>query len=468
MKLRHAGLGLLAIIVVGAVGFTAYAWESEIAPVESASREGFEPALVKQGADLAAVGNCVVCHTAPGGKPFAGGLPLPTPFGTIYATNITPDPETGIGRWSEAAFTRSMREGVDREGRHLYPAFPYDHFTRVSDADNRALYAYLMTREPVIAEPPPNELPFPLNVRLVLAGWKLLFFREGTFEADPAEDDVWNRGAYLAEGLGHCSACHSPRNLLGAEKRGDDHLAGGESEGWTAYALNGASPAPIPWDVDSLTHYLHKGWEARHGVARGPMAPVNANLGTLPEAESRAIATYIVSLMGEPSPERRQRAEALTAEATTHSPGAVVPSAGSQSVPVAHDPSDRGAAIYAAACSTCHDAGRPLPYGGLRLDHSTAISGPTPANPINVVLNGIPAPEGERGPIMPGYAGALDDGQIADLLAYMRRTYSDKPPWDDPADLIAEARARGAENGQRSLDTGSAAPANPSKREPTW
>ncbi|MBB3950784.1 cytochrome c [Aureimonas jatrophae] len=468
MKLRHLAIGLLVLVLVGAGGFLALAWRSEIAPVERAEAASFAPELVQRGADLAAVGNCVVCHTAPGGKPFAGGLGLPTPFGTIYATNITPDAETGIGRWSEAAFSRSMREGVDREGRHLYPAFPYDHFTLVTDDDNRALYAYLMTREPVSAEAPANELPFPLNVRMVLAGWKLLFFREGPFQPDPAKDGTWNRGAYLAEGLGHCGACHTPRNVFGAERKGDAHWAGGEAEGWTAYALNEASPAPIPWDVDSLTHYLHKGWEARHGVARGPMAPVNTNLGTLPEEESRAIATYVASRMGEPSPERAARAQRLLAEEEAHAPGTLAPSAGSQAPPAVHDAADRGAVLYAGACSTCHDAGRPLPYGGLRLDHSTAISGPTPANPIHVILNGIPAPEGERGPIMPGYAGALDDGQIADLLAYMRRTFSDRPAWDDPAELIAKSRARGAEGGQRSLPTASDAPANPSKREPTW
>ncbi|WP_182086485.1 cytochrome c [Aureimonas sp. ME7] len=467
MKLRTFGLGLLVLAACGAGGFIAYAWEPEIAAAENPTFD-FAPDIVKAGADLAAVGNCVVCHTALGGKPFAGGLALPTPFGTIYSTNITPDAETGIGRWNEEAFARSMREGVDREGRHLYPAFPYDHFTRVTDEDNRALYAYLMTREAVSAEPPENELPFPLNVRMVLAGWKLLFFREGAYEPDPAKDEVWNRGAYLAEGLGHCGACHTPRNVLGAEKGGEAHFGGGEAEGWTAYALNGASPAPIPWDVDALTHYLHEGWEARHGVARGPMAPVNSNLGTLPEAESRAIATYVVSRMGEPSPEKRARAEALGAEAATHPPGARPQSGGSQSVPAAHDPAERGAAIYAAACSTCHDAGRPLPYGGLRLDHSTALYGPTPANPIHVILQGLPAPEGERGPIMPGFAGSLDDGQIADLLAYMRKTFSDQPPWEDPSELIRDARADGSEGGQRSLGTGSDAPANPSKRETSW
>ncbi len=467
MRIARFLIIVVAMGLVGLGGFVAYAWESEIDPIDPPQRTAFDPALVKHGADLAAVGNCNVCHTAPGGKVFAGGLALPTPFGTIYATNITPDPETGIGRWSEEAFVRSMREGVDREGNHLYPAFPYDHFTRVTDEDNRALYAYLMTREPVRAETPANELPFPIDQRMVLAGWKLLFFDEGVYEADTAQSQTWNRGAYLAEGLGHCGACHSPRNALGAV-RTDAHYAGGESEGWTAYALNADSPAPIPWDVDALTHYLHTGWETRHGVARGPMAPVTQNLGVLPDTEARAIATYVASVMREPTPEKRQRAEALLAAETAHPPGVQVQSAGSQTAPVLPADAQRGAAIYAAACSSCHDAGRPLPYGGLRLDHSTAMYGPTPANPINVILNGLPAPEGERGPIMPGFAGSLDDGQIVDLLAYLRSTFSDRPPWEDPGPLVARLREAGVEAGVYALDSGSAAPANPSKQETTW
>jgi mono/diheme cytochrome c family protein len=270
-------LGAIGIVLVLVLVGVAYAWRSQIAPIDPPAAGSFDASLVDRGAALAAIGNCNVCHTNGGGEMFAGGLALPTPFGTIYSTNITPDPDTGIGRWSEAAFARAMREGVDREGHHLYPAFPYDHFTKVTDEDNRALYAYLMTRKPVRAETPPNELPFPINVRMVLAGWKLLFFKPGVYENDPAQSPEWNRGAYLAEGLGHCGACHTPRNLMGAEKKGDAY-AGGEAEGWNAYALNSASPAPAAWTVDSLTHYLSTGYEAQHGVARGPMAPVTANM----------------------------------------------------------------------------------------------------------------------------------------------------------------------------------------------
>lgn len=205
MRIRKILAIAITLLVIAAAAFAAIAWRSEIEPVKTA--QDFDPALVKRGAELAAVGNCIACHTVPGAQAFAGGLALPTPFGTIYSTNITPDAETGIGAWSEAAFARAMREGVDRRGHHLYPAFPYDHFTRVTDEDNRALYAFLMTRAPVKATPPPNELAFPLGFRPVLALWKLLFLDKGPLELDPQQSEEWNRGAYLAEGLGHCGAC---------------------------------------------------------------------------------------------------------------------------------------------------------------------------------------------------------------------------------------------------------------------
>src|SRR5688500_2049759 len=223
---------IAAIVVVAGLvlfGLAAFAWRSEIPAEEVAEATQFDPALIEKGAQLAAVGNCIACHTVPGSKAFAGGLAVPTPFGTIYSTNITPDPETGIGRWSETAFIRAMREGVDREGNHLYPAFPYDHYTRVTDEDNSALYAYLMTREPVAATSPENELRFPLGFLPLLAGWKLLFFEEGVFQPNPEQSEEWNRGAYLAEGLGHCGSCHTPRNRLGALDE-DRHYAGGEAE----------------------------------------------------------------------------------------------------------------------------------------------------------------------------------------------------------------------------------------------
>ena len=213
--------GVLAVLLVGgAVAAFAIAWRPAMAAIDPPAKQSFDPALVKRGRELAALGNCNSCHTVRGAKNFAGGLPVPTPFGTVFSSNITPDPETGIGRWSEEAFRRAMRSGVDRDGRHLYPTFPYDHFTNVSDDDDRALYAFLMTREPVRAPARQNQLSFPFNQRPVIAGWKLLFLRPGAYRPDTTKSAEWNRGAYLVEGLAHCGACHTPRNALGAERVG--------------------------------------------------------------------------------------------------------------------------------------------------------------------------------------------------------------------------------------------------------
>ena len=240
-------------------------------------------------------------------------LPVPTPFGTIYSSNITPDAETGIGRWSEAAFRRAMRSGVDRDGQHLYPTFPYDHFTNVSDEDDRALYAYLMTRQPVRAPARENQLSFPLDQRVVIAGWKLLFLRRGTYQPDSTKSAEWNRGAYLVEGLAHCGACHTPRNALGAE-RASAPFAGGDVDNWHAYAINAQSPAPVPWDADALFAYLRDGWHPDHGVARGPMAEVVSNLSSVPDSDVRAIATYMAGVFGAPTPDRKRRGEEVLAQ----------------------------------------------------------------------------------------------------------------------------------------------------------
>src|SRR5439155_20849034 len=188
-------------------------------PAKSFPRE-----QIAKGEELAHIGNCLSCHTAEGGKPYAGGTPLKTPFGTIYGTNITPDPETGVGRWSPEAFSRAMREGVDREGRHLFPAFPYDHFTKLTDEDIAALYAFVMTREPVRQENRRHSVPLP---RASVGIWKSRYFERGVFKPDPSRSAEWNRGAYLVEGLGHCGACHTPRNKLGAEVK-DHAFTGGE------------------------------------------------------------------------------------------------------------------------------------------------------------------------------------------------------------------------------------------------
>ena len=441
---------VVALLIGGAVAAFAIIWRPAIAAIDPPAPQSFDTALVKRGRDLAAIGNCNDCHTVRGGKDFAGGLPVPTPFGTIFSSNITPDAETGIGQWPEAAFRRAMRSGVDLNGQHLYPTFPYDHFTNVSDEDDRALYAYLMTRQPVRAPARENQLPFPLDQRFVIAGWKLLFLRHGTYQPDATKSAEWNRGAYLVEGLAHCGACHTPRNVLGAERKAAP-FAGGEADNWYAYPINSQSPAPIPWDADALFAYLRYGWHPDHGVARGPMALVVSNLSEVADSDVRAIATYMAGVFGPPPPDRKRRADEVLAQAKSP------PAQGSRT-------NAAGSSIYAAACAPCHETGRPLPYGGVNLALSTAISSPDPRNAANLVLSGVRPVEGQPSPIMPGFAGSMSDGQIAALLNYLRARFSNQPAWDGVEKTIADARRTQTVFLQTSPDPYNV-PADPAQRD---
>jgi mono/diheme cytochrome c family protein len=413
---RRFAIGLAALVALAAGGAFALAWRPAIPPA-AAPPAGFASAAIVRGAAVAALGDCVVCHTAQGGQPFAGGRPLPTPFGTIYATNITPDPETGIGRWTEAAFRRAMRDGIARDGTHLYPALPYTHFTRATDADLADLYAFIMSRAAVRAESPPNRLPFPLNIRAILAGWNLMFLRPGPWQPDPARDADWNRGAYLVEAVGHCGACHTPRNVLGAE-RGNAALAGGDAEGWLAPALDAASPAQRPWTMPELTAYLRDGIAAQHGVAGGPMGPVTQHLAQLPAADIRAIAAYLLSRM--PSDEH-----------TVAPPSSVADNA-----------------VFAGACGACHAADAPMMRDGApSLALSSAVNAPTSLNVVETILHGIPMREGVRGPFMPAFAASLTDAQVAALATYVRARFSDKPAWTDVDEQVRHARQEAMQEG---------------------
>jgi mono/diheme cytochrome c family protein len=426
--------GLCSLLLIGAVSIAMAGCAASIGPVPAPSRSSFDRTEIVKGSELAAIGNCMLCHTAPGGKAFAGGRAIPTPFGTIFSTNITPDPETGIGHWSEYAFRRAMHEGIDRSGDHLFPAFPYDHFTKVADDDVAAIYAFLMTREPVSANAPPNTVPVP---RSLLAAWNAMYLHEGPLQPDPLRSAVWNRGAYLVEGLGHCGSCHTPRNGLGAEKRGQE-LAGGDEEGWYSPALNAQSEAPIPWTQDSLVAYLGNGADESHGVAVGPMAPIVHGLSQVPEADLQAIATYLASVQSNPSPERRQQAGALIASAAE----AAANAGGNGPVASPASISESGADIYRGACGTCHANGwrKPSP-GMIPLAFSTALHTPDPRNLLHIILEGIHPTEGEAGPLMPDFAGALTNAQIGTLAAYLRSHFTTRPAWTDIDKRLTEIRA---------------------------
>jgi nicotinate dehydrogenase subunit B len=343
----------------------------------------------------------------------------------ITSTNISPDAETGIGAWSYPAFERAMREGIHRDGRHLYPAFPYTHFAKATDADLQALYAFLMAQAPARSEIPKNQLAFPFNLRPLLAGWNALFHQGSVFEPDPAKSEIWNRGAYLVEGLGHCGACHSPRNALGAEQQ-HAYLAGGFAEGWEAPPLTSLSQAPIPWSEDELYAYLRSGESRFHGVAAGPMAPVVKELAALPDQDIRAMAVYLASFNETAIDSQAQAALARKLEAGTR-------------VTVA---SSAGAWLYLGACAVCHEVGGPPLFGSrpsLALNsnlHSTA-----PDNLIQVILRGVAQPVSSDLGYMPAFKDSMSDHQVAELVTYLRQQFApDKPAWTDVHAAVGRVR----------------------------
>lgn len=430
-RARRVVMWVVAMLVVGVCGFTAFAWRPALSEVSTPDPSSFSPALVQQGARLAAVGFCASCHTVTGGKPFAGGYAMKTGFGTIYSTNISPDRETGIGSWSEEAFLRAMREGVARDGSHLFPAFPYDHFTRLSDADIQALYAFVMSQPPVHAENHPNEMPFPLGVRPLQAGWKLLFFHPQRFEPQADQSPMWNRGAYLAEGLSHCSACHTPRGPLG-EELSNRLYQGASVDGWFAPALTAANPAPVPWTSAELHDYLMTGVSRYHGSAAGPMAPVTQGLGTLGREDQQALVTYVESI---------GNGDARAAHATPATPVSSALAADAQD----HNRIDSaGGRLFVSACASCHynrapDVNPDRPELGL----NSAVFLDDPSNLIRVILYGINAKDGAAGIVMPGFARGLTDEDVATIAGYLRSTRTTKAPWPDLGKQVAAIRAAG-------------------------
>jgi nicotinate dehydrogenase subunit B len=411
---------------LGSLGVATLPIRGAIAPVARPDPATWSAATLERGRALAGLGGCIHCHTATDGETLAGGRAIATPFGAIYATNMTPDEATGIGTWSYAAFERAMREGVGRDGRHLFPAFPYTSFVRTSEADLQALYAYFMAQPPVSAPNRPADLRAPFGFRPLMAAWNTMFHQAKPFEARPDRDAQWNRGAYLIEALGHCSACHSPRNALGAELKGADHLAGGEVDGWFAPPLNGSSPAPIAWTEQAYFDYLRSGFAAEHGAAGGPMAPIVAGLKPMPDSDISAMARYLVSLapaspVADPDLKTRLEQAAKTRASN----------------PVTF----AGARIYDGACAVCHEPGLGLGMFGVKqsLALNSAIHAEKPDTVLRVIVDGA-RPEGlsELG-AMPAFRHHLDDAQIADLVTYLRARFApDKPAWSG----LREASAR--------------------------
>ncbi len=393
-----------------------------IAAASGAALPGVSPAAdpdpVQRGAQLAAVGDCIVCHTASGGAPFAGGLPIHTPFGTLYSTNITPDTQTGIGAWTLDAFVQAMRRGKSSDGHLLYPAFPYVHFTHMTDADIASVYAFMMSRTPVQATAPANKLIFPLNFRPLLAVWNLLYLHADTPEPmSRTQDPQLDRGRYLVDGLGHCAACHTPLNVFGAEKK-DRTFDGAMIDGWDAPSLKTLLGASTPWTREQLSTYLRTGVASEHGAAAGPMLPVTRSLANASQADVEAMAAYIMSIQTPPP----------AAPAARVASGASLQQA--------------GATLFEASCAACHAAHAPMNVVGGRplLSLSTSVNSDSPRNLVRVMLDGLPAQGSKASVSMPPFAGMLTDAQIADLANYLRAQHSNRTPWQLQADDVAKYR----------------------------
>ena len=426
--LRAAALtAALGTTLLGAT-WSLFGQRTALAPVAQPIAT-YSAATLERGRELAALGNCVTCHTSAQGKPNAGGLGIQTPFGTVYSTNLTPDPQTGIGLWSQQAFNRAMREGISRDGHHLYPAFPYTSFTRTTDEDLTALYGWLMSQEPVRQATPETKLAFPFSLRPLMAFWNALYLTPGP-DAKPAQTEVerspaWLRGEYLVNGLGHCSACHTSRDALGGERSGLAYLSGATVDGWLAPALNARSPSPVAWTETAFYDYLRNGHSAEHGSASGPMAPVIRQLAQVPDTDIAAMAHYLASF-------QEQSASVLAAQTYVAQAAA--------REPMLLGPAQR---MFQAACASCHhDGDGPRLIGvNISLALSTGMHSAQPDNVIRVILEGIRKPASEQIGFMQGFAKQFDDRQLSELVTYMRSRFAPtQPPWQNLEQKIGVIR----------------------------
>lgn len=416
LKSRTLWISVAVLAVIGLIVAVVLMWRPAIAPIQRPT--SFDAAQLQRGARVVEAGDCAVCHTRPGGEYLAGGLPLVTPFGTLYSTNITPDAQTGIGEWSLPAFERAMREGIARDGHFLYPAFPYVHYRRMSAADIADAYAYLMSGPAVHAPARQNQMNFPMNIRPLVSFWNLLFLHGEPLTPLAEHSAAWNRGRYLVDGPGHCAGCHSPLNLIGAEKS-SQYLQGGGVDGWEAPALVGLGQRANPWNREQLVNYLRADVVDGHGTPAGPMRPVSLSLARLPASEAEVIADYLLSL---------KNPQAVT-ETTPKKPS---------------DPADHssGALLFSSACAGCHAPAAPMREidGRPGLQSTSALQAATSRNFLKTVLEGVPATPGAPGPMMPPFAASLDNAQLGALAAYLREQARPEQPWTDLSSTIEALR----------------------------
>ncbi|WP_439403231.1 cytochrome c [Bradyrhizobium sp. DASA03068] len=375
------------------------------------------PELIAYGKALVEAGDCAGCHTADPAKPFAGGKRIDTPFGAIYAPNLTPDRDTGIGAWADADFTRALRYGIAPDGSNYYPAFPYPYFTKMTKDDTLAIRAYLGSLAPIASRNKPPELRWPFGYRGLMRIWNALYFKPGLFEPDQSQSAAWNRGGYLVTGLGHCGACHTPKNYFGADKQAQA-LSGNEVGGWYAPRLDGATRTGLKsWSEADIAEYLQSGRNAR-SHAGGPMAEVIVgSTAKMSDADVRSIAIYLKSL----PPARR--------ESIVTPPEAAEMTAGQ--------------AVYAKLCVACHETdgtGSPRIYPPL--PGNALLQSVNPSSTLRIILDGAHTVTTPRAPNigeMPAYAKQLSDAEIAAVTNYIRNSWGNAGPLVTPAQ-VAKAR----------------------------
>lgn len=416
---------LLVSMALGLLAAAAIAWldgrDGDAAAELDAAEPVSTPALVERGAYLARAGNCAGCHTARGGGAYAGGVPIETPFGTVWAGNLTPDETTGLGRWSAAQFRRALHLGRSADGRRLLPAFPYTEMTRVRRADVDALYVYLRSLAPVRSPNRPHALRFPFGTQAAIAVWRALFFRPGVAIDSPAQNEAWNRGAYLVQGLAHCGACHGGRNALGGSRSDGPHFPGGmmPARNWYAPSLNTADEAGVAgWPVADIAALLGSGRSPR-GAVIGPMADVVwQSTQHLDQTDLHAIAVYLAALPQRET--RRASFDAAPAEALA-----------------------AGAKIYSDRCADCHGAqGEGVPGIYPPLAGNRTVRMEPPVNLVRAIVAGgfAPATRGNPRPFgMPPFGHVLADAEIGAVATFLRASWGAAA---SPVDLRTVQRYR--------------------------
>jgi mono/diheme cytochrome c family protein len=428
MTLRRILLALLVVLVIASAIVAALNFRGEEKIRADAPPFSPTPEQIRRGEYLTRAGNCIACHTERGGVAYAGGLGVRTPFGTVMSPNLTPDRKTGIGSWTPAHFWRAMHNGRSKNGRLLYPAFPYPNYTQVTREDSDAIFAYLLSLPPVQQANRPHALRFPYNSQVALAVWRALFFEPETFQPDASKSPEWNRGAYLVRGLGHCVACHSPRNAFGATDENLE-LSGGlvPMQGWYAPSLTSSKEAGVgDWDTHHVVDLLKAGVSEK-GSVMGPMAEVVFRSTQYLSADDlRAMAVFLKAL--------------------PQSSGSAADRGNRGQTPSSEEARAKGSKIYEQSCASCHgDNGEGAVGAYPALAGNRAVTMGIPANLVRVVLSGgyLPATAANPRPYgMPPFAHVLDDAQIAAVVSYIRGA------WGNSAEPVSQLQVMKSRAGE--------------------